>query len=362
MLRLSRILGLIASMAHVTNVLAADHELPLTKIAFGSCIKQDKPQPIWDAIHESKPELFILLGDNIYGDSTDMNVLRTKYGLLNSQPGFLKLKRTCPVIGTWDDHDYGANDAGADYPKRRESQQVFLDFFEVPANDPRRSQEGVFSANVYGPRGKRVQVILLDTRYFRSPLERGFTPGEPGEGYRGPYASSTDPGTTVLGEPQWRWLEEQLKIPADLRVIGSSIQLIANDHGFERWGTFPHERSRFLNLLKRIKANGVVVISGDRHLAEISQIRSTDVDSTGVPLIDVTSSSLNAPSGNVTKSGVRFMNEINSHRVGLQYFDANFGTILIDWDQPDPFVRLQVRDEKGGVVLQHRVKLKELRP
>ncbi|MET0658010.1 MAG: hypothetical protein ABW110_07620 [Steroidobacteraceae bacterium] len=48
----------------------------LTRIAFGSCAKQDKEQPIWDAVLASKPDLFIFLGDNIYGDTTDMQVMR----------------------------------------------------------------------------------------------------------------------------------------------------------------------------------------------------------------------------------------------------------------------------------------------
>jgi hypothetical protein len=80
----------------------------------------------------------------------------------------------------------------------------------------------------------------------------------------------------------------------------------------------------------------------------------------GDPLLDVTSSSLNVPGGNFTKSKVRFANEINSYRVGLTYFDGNFGEVHIDWGQADPVARLRIRDEKGGVVLQQRLKLSQL--
>jgi alkaline phosphatase D len=337
-------------------------DAPLSRIAFGSCAKQDQPQPIWEAVVETKPELFVFLGDNIYGDSEDMDVLRKKYAQLDTQPGFKKLREICPVTGTWDDHDFGANDAGAEYPKKRESQQVFLDFFRIPADDPRRlQQEGVYSSKVYGPPGKRVQLILLDARYFRSPLKKGFQPGEPGEGKRGIYVPNTDPAATVLGETQWRWLAAQLKVPAELRIIGSGVQVIPDEHGSEIWGNFPHERQRLLRLIRDTKADGVVFISGDRHLSEISRLPAGHPDSPGYPLLDVTSSSLNAPSGNLTKSQVRFANEINSYRVGLTYFDINFGTIHIDWDQPDPVVRLQVRAEQGDVVLQQRLTLSQLR-
>ena len=341
--------------------LRADDQTPLSRIAFGSCAKQENPQPIWDAIVETQPQLFVFLGDNIYGDSEDMEVLRAKYALLANQPGFRKLKQNCPVVGTWDDHDFGANDAGAEYPKKRESQQVFLDFFGVPQDDPRRTQEGVYSARVQGPNGKRVQLILLDVRYFRSPLKTGYKPGEPGDGYRGKYSPNNDPDATVLGETQWGWLADQLKVPADLRIIGTGVQIVPDEHGSEMWGNFPKERQRLFRLIRETRAEGVVIISGDRHLAEISRLANDSPDSPGYPLYEVTSSSLNTPSGNFTKAGVRFANEINSYRVGLTYFDVNSGSIQIDWDQPDPTIRLQVRDEKGGVVLQQRLTLSQLR-
>lgn len=339
---------------------AADE--PLSRIAFGACAKQDKPQPIWDAVVATQPQRFLFLGDNIYGDTEDMKVLWEKWQLLGNQPGYQKLKQACPVLATWDDHDYGANDAGVEYPKKKESQQLFLDFFDVPKDDPRRSREGVYSSHLIGPPGKRVHIILLDARYFRSPLKTGFQPGEPGEGYRGKYAPNTDPGVTVLGETQWKWLEEQLKVPAEVRIIGSGVQVVPDEHGSEIWGNFPTERARLFRLIKQTGATGVVILSGDRHLSEISRLPADHPLGVGYPLYDVTSTSLNAPSGNFTPAGVRFANEINSYRVGLTYFDTNFGAINIDWSQPDPVLRLQIRDEKGGVVLQQRLQLSQLRP
>lgn len=350
-------LGLLLIFTHAAT--AAD-EPPLSRIAFGSCARQDKPQPIWDAVVETKPQRFLFLGDNIYADTEDMDVMRAKYALLAKQPGFQKLKGTCPILATWDDHDYGANDAGAAYPKKQEAQQVFLDFFEVPKNDPRRKQEGVYNAHVFGPAGKRVQVILLDGRYFRSPLKKGFQKGEPGEGKRGLYQPNDDPEATVLGEAQWRWLEEQLRVPAQVRIIGAGIQVVADEHGSETWGNFPRERQRLFRLIRKTKATGVVILSGDRHLAEISRLPADHAEGVGYPLFDVTSSSLNTPSGNLTKAKTRFANEINSYRIGLTYFEVNFGTVLIDWDKDDPELRLQVRDLEGDVVLQQRLKLSQL--
>jgi alkaline phosphatase D len=356
-------------MSRASLILAALLAAPATaadppvvsRIAFGSCAKQDKPQPIWDAIVETRPQHFVFLGDNIYADTEDMAVMKAKYALLARQPGYVKLKATCPVHATWDDHDYGADDAGAEYPKKKQSQQVFLDFFEVPKDDPRRSREGVYSARVFGPAGKRVQLILLDGRYLRSPLKTGFQPGEPGEGSRGKYAPNTDKDATVLGEAQWKWLAEQLQVPAEVRLIGSGVQVVPDGHGSEAWGNFPLERQRLFRLIRESGASGVVFLSGDRHLAEIARLPADHPDGVGYPLFDVTSSSLNEPSGNFTKSKVRFANEVNSYRVGLTYFDVNFGGVLIDWEKPDPVIRLQVREEKGEVVLQQRLTLGQLR-
>jgi alkaline phosphatase D len=336
-------------------------DAPLSRIAFGSCVRQDLPQPIWDCIAENGPELFIFLGDNIYGDTEDMDLLRAKYQMLADQPGFQKLKSKSMILGTWDDHDYGANDAGSEYPKKRQSQQIFLDFFDVPNDSPRRKREGVYHAQVFGPVGKRVQVILLDARYHRSPLKTGYQPSERNEGYRGKYAPNDDPDATVLGEEQWRWLADQLQVPAELRLICSGVQVLADEHGSEMWGNFPRQRKRLLSLLRDSGASGVVLLSGDRHLAEIARLNVDHPDSIGYPLFDITSSSLNHPSGNFTKAGTRFANEINSYRVGLTYFEVNFGTILVDWSEPDPVVRMQVRDLAGDVVLQQRVLLSQLK-
>lgn len=354
---LASFLGAFA-VARPASLLAQDK--PVERIAFGSCAKQDQPQPIWDAIHELRPELFLFLGDNIYGDTEDLALLQRKWDQLAAQPGLQTIRKYCQVLGTWDDHDYGADDAGAEYPKKRESQQLFLDFLGVPKDSPRRVQEGVYSSVVVGPPGQRVQIILLDARYFRSPQLKGYQPGEPGDGYRGKYVPNDDPAATVLGEAQWKWLGEQLKVPAELRIIGSGVQVLPDEHGSEKWANFPRERRRLFELIRDAKARGVVLLSGDRHLAEVMKLPANEFG-IGYPIYEITSSSLNAPSGNMTKAGVRFANEINRYRQGLTFFDVNFGAILIDWKQTPPVVRLQVRDEKGGVILQQRLKLDDLR-
>ena len=206
----------IQCLGQTLDLLPLDQSKRLNRIAMGSCVRQGDPQPIWKAVAESKPDLFLFLGDNIYGDSKDMRVLRKKYSQLAAEIGFQRVTRTCPILATWDDHDYGADDAGVEYPKKVESQQIFLDFFAEPADSVRRQTPGIYDAKVIGPPGQRVQIILLDTRYFRGPLK--LKPRKPGEKRGDRYLPNPDTSVTLLGETQWTWLEEQLRQPAGLEV------------------------------------------------------------------------------------------------------------------------------------------------
>jgi len=324
-----------------------------SRIMFGSCARQDQPQPIWNSIVAADPDLFLFIGDNIYGDSRDIDVLRAKYEQLLDKPGFKELRKTCKVLATWDDHDYGENDAGAEYPVKAASQKLFNDVFDVPADSPRRKRPGIYDAHIFGPRGRRVQVILLDTRYFRDKL-RAWAPKERPAG-RGPYRphEADNRDVTLLGAPQWKWLEKQLEKPAELRIIASSIQVVPYEHGWESWGNFPAERKRLFDLIADTQAEGVIFISGDRHLAEICRIAPQD---SGVPypLYDVTSSSLNQPGSGANDD------EPNRFRVGDNYLKINFGSITIDWQQDDPIVTLGIHGGDGEIVRAHELKLSRL--
>ena len=180
-------------------IAASDGHEPLRRIAFGSCIDQTKPAPIWDTIIASKPDLFVFGGDNVYCEMPySLAALRRAYALAAASAGMSRLRRSVPHIAIWDDHDYGVNDGGAEFPKKDEAQIQFLDFLGVTKDSPRRAQKGVYHAELFGPPEKRTQIIVLDTRYFRGPLaKRGkFIRDE------GPYVPSTDKTSTMLGEAQ----------------------------------------------------------------------------------------------------------------------------------------------------------------
>ncbi len=285
-------------------------------IAFGSCNKQDKPQPFWSEMLKHNPDLFIWGGDNIYADSDNITKIEQDYATQNSNNNYQKLKQSVPVMGTWDDHDYGKNDAGMKWELKKESQQLFLNFLGVPKDDPRRKQEGVYTSEIFEIEKGNIKVITLDTRYFRSPLRKSnvedkrYIPYENEEG-------------TLLGETQWKWLEKELENNfSDFIIIVSSIQFLSSEHGFESWGNFPHEVERLKRLLVNKAVRNAIILTGDRHISEFSM---TKLNGLKYPLIDFTSSGL-------THSYTAYKGESNRFRMGNVVFVPSFGILKFDFD------------------------------
>ena len=328
-----RFVGLFFGFWVVVGTSGADSQAPLERIAFGSCYKPEKKGGVWAGVRKFDPQLWIWLGDNFYHDWANGKYVRTNddpdsfakgYRALGRSEGVQALQSLAAdrVMATWDDHDFGKNDAGKEYDRKEESRKAFAKFFGVQDRP-----DGIYSSRDFGPEGKRVRVILLDTRYNRDSLPR-----------KGEALSDGD----ILGESQWSWLGEELaRTGANLIILGSSIQFVSEQHRFEKWANFPKAKDRMLELLKTVRAQGVVFISGDRHHAEISCLPEGLV---GYPLYDITSSGI-TEGGGIGK-------EENRYRVADLWNANNFGAIQIDWSQANPTVSLEIRDEKGNEVRQ----------
>lgn len=306
------------------------------RIAFGSCNHQDLPQPLWKDILSEDPHFWIWLGDNIYGDTEDMAVMRELYARNKAQPDYAQLRQRAEVHGTWDDHDYGVNDGGREYPMKAASKRELARFLDLPDSHEIFTREGVYhhvDRVVAG--GFRLRLIFLDTRSFRDPLVRIRKEGQPFAVYR-PNANGT-----LLGDAQWRWLKPLLDAEAfDFCIIASSIQLLAAEHAFEKWANFPNERQRLIDWINASCPGKAIVISGDRHHSELSRL---ELES-GAQLIDATSSGLNRPGGlghepNVLRVGV-FNGEINYGLLTLNP-RRNLGTVEIKLEGAEVISTLQ---------------------
>lgn len=314
----------------------------LRTVVFGSCLDQTRPHPILDDVVAVRPDLVVMLGDNIYADAGNETDLERAYAGLADSPAFQRMSAAAPILAAWDDHDYGRNDAGKEFELKEASKRIMLDFFGEPSGSKRRQRPGNYDAVVVGPQGQRVQLLLLDTRWFRDPLRVG------GSSRR--YIPHDEVGLTVLGEAQWTWLEAQLRLPADLRFLVTGIQLEVDEHPFESWGLFPAERRRMFDLIASTRAGGVVVVSGDRHRGELSCAFDAAI---GYPLLELTASSLNRPNHNLEDNRFRWP---GSSLVG----DENFGVASIDWSART--LALALHGTGGAVHFTAEVSLDALQP
>ena len=301
-------------------------------IAFGSCNKHTVKNNLWDDVLAARPDVWIWGGDIIYADTDKASEIARMFNVQKEIPGYKTLCDEVEVIGTWDDHDYGLNDGGVEFTSKAASQQVFLDFMDVPSDSPRRKREGVYDSYTYELPVGSVKILVLDTRYFRSALtpaankKKRYQPGTYGQG-------------TVLGETQWAWLEEELQnSKADFNILVSSIQFLSNEHGFETWGNFPHEVDKLNGIIKESGAKGVIILSGDRHISEFSEIQ---VPGLSYPLIDFTSSGL-------THVYSSYSGEPNPYRIGEVISKKSFGLLTLNLATKE--VQMQMVGDEGKIL------------
>ena len=327
---------------------------------------------MWGALSKRDFDAWVWSGDAVYakGRAHDVGAVKRAFDVLL---GGGEKRSTTPyatfaaksvgkggVMGTWDDHDLGANDAGSDATALPERQQLFLDFLGVPATSPRRSRAGVYASHllrVGTEPGKRIKVILLDTRSGRSSYvipsmgawlqgtlaNKFFALASAAVRFASAYSGLTTwdderrrgsnkrAARAMLSEEQWRWLHAQLAASdADVHVVVSSVQVLTSTPTVESWGHFPSERARLLRLFKETKPRGLVVLSGDVHIGELLAVSP------------VAASPLEVTSSGMTHSCVGTLptdalcNVVWKHtfpapnRRGV-WVGRNFGQIDVDW-------------------------------
>lgn len=312
------------------NATAQNNDMELlTRVAFGSCNNEQMDQPLWDKIAAQKPKLWIWLGDNIYADTDDTLELHKAWVTQMNKPGYAAFAKKTRIIGTWDDHDYGQNNIGKDYKEKKASMQMFLDFIGEPKDSPRRKQEGVYTSYTFGPWGKQVKIILLDTRYNRDK-----------------YSRKGD----ILGETQWAWLENELNSSkAQINLICTSIQFIPNRALYELWRRFPRAKKRLSNLVVSSNASGVIFLSGDVHHSEFLKDK---IKGREYPVYEFTSSGM---------THYNTMYHIFNKRktVGKVFFGKSYGIIDFDWG-PVPAVSFKIMDENNNRVREEKILMSDI--
>ena len=371
----------------------ADEATNLNLVAFGSCRKQKRAQPIWESIARLKPDAYFWLGDAVYGKSPASPDDLLEY-YTTATTAEAPLRDTVSIIdGVYDDHDYGENDAGKHYRYRDDARRLFLDYVQEPASSPRRTQTGgLYGTRTFGATPHQIKLIMLDTRYgrddhlVRSPGSSKWLP-KPGyiaAAVRGLCATlgvGRDFDGDVLGsEAQWRWLERELtNSTAAAHLIISSVQVLTSSPIVESWGHFPRSKRRLLQLLADARPAGALLLSGDVHYAELIGSRIEDSEAPGAGVLEVTASGLTHSCGDsyVGKvlcgttlrlfGGHRYVQEAPSAasedappagwmQPGASLGARNFGTIAFEWGTPfesPPHMLVRIHDEDGTPRLTH---------
>ena len=301
-------------------------------IGFGSCLTQEKPMPICNAITSENYDLFLMLGDNVYGDTDSNDLIELRDAYEKQRENFDRLNLNFPFEAIWDDHDYGKNDGGKEYIFKAEAEQIFLDFWNIPQDDIRRARPGLYFEKTQEIDGISIQMIFLDTRFFRDALLPTDERGAPGKER---YIPHTDTSLTMLGEDQWTWLQEQLDKEVDHKIIVTSIQFLAMGHGWEAWKTLPHERQRLIDLVDQ-SSSEVLFISGDRHRGGLYQFSTQS----GKVISEMTSSSLNLAFANDEADGPL--------RSGPTFVQENYGEILLD--KLTNTLTVNLKDNQGKII------------
>jgi alkaline phosphatase D len=324
------ILGVIIYSASVfslnNNTLMLNKIERLNKLAFGSCNNQLFPQKQWKNMLPLKPDLFMFGGDNIYGDKKyTFPGVEWDYWVQNSRPSYHKFKKHVPIIGIWDDHDYGKNNGGEEYKDKKNSQRHFLDFMQVESDDPRRNQEGIYTSYVFGPIHEQVKIILLDARYFRNKK-------------------------TLLGEKQWQWFEDQIRnSTAKFHLIANGTAVFyPNYKSGEEWIDVPGEIERLIELLTKHKPSGTLLISGDKHHSAFIKAKINgkiwhEFMSSGM------THSLIGKKPNSTDLALASGFPVNFDL----YVGRNFGEIQFNWND-EPSLTLNIRSAISGKIKKTR--------
>lgn len=283
------------------------------RIGFGSCARfqSDREQPIWTAVAFYQPDMFFWIGDNIYGDALDPDILREEYRRQRDVRALQPVIQNIPQLAIWDDHDYGLNDHDKSHPKKDAALDVFQQYWANPAYGL-ADVPGVFFRQTHGS----VDFFLLDVRYHRDP--------------------NANPDTlekSMLGKQQLAWLKSELQASQALFkvLVSGSGWSIAKGPGGDSWASFLHERNDLFNFIRDNEITGVVLVSGDTHVGELNVIPWSEQG--GYDLYDLVSSPLAQP---VSTS---WMERRPERRIRPVYFEgSNFGLIDFNFDNSPKLV------------------------
>ena len=223
------------------------------RVAMGACATTGSTHPVFDAIRETNPDLFLHLGDMHYEDidAPRPGPFRRAYRQVHGSPPQAALYLSTSLAYVWDDHDYGPNNSSRRAPGQALAQQVYREY--VPHYPLAQAEDApIYQAFTVG----RVRFLLTDLRSARTSNQ------------------APDSVKTMMGTRQKRWFKRQLRQARDrYPVIAwvSSVPWIGPEGASEdHWGGFARERRELATYIDSIGVNDqLVVLSGDAHMVAL---------------------------------------------------------------------------------------------
>ena len=280
------------------------------------------------------PDLFIFAGDNVYGDfnTADAADLKQAYESAQDIAGYTRLRGRCRISRSGTITTMASMTAAPTSPQGGGERMNSSKFWNVPADDVRRSREGIYNARIIGPPGMRVQVVLLDLRWFRSPLKPTDQRGAPGKER---YVPDADPAKTMLGDAQWAWLAARAAQAGRGAALVSTIAGAGRGPWLGALGQFP---ARAPEAVRHDPRQQTPTASCCCRATAISARSIARRRRAGYPLYEITSSGLN-----MVLLGRAASPDPIAWAASMPA--ANFGVVDIDWWEHK--VTLALRDESG---------------
>ncbi|HMW37916.1 MAG: alkaline phosphatase D family protein [Saprospiraceae bacterium] len=282
---------------------------------------------IFETMSKEKANLMVWLGDNWYTREADYG---SEWGLWyrasrdRSLECLRELNKNMSNVAIWDDHDFGPNNEGAAYIFKEESRRVFQSYWANPTYG--MDNKGIYTKVSYND----VDLFLMDGRSWRSSDDLpDQINGQPNMAKR------------MFGQEQMDWLKNALlNSTAAFKIIVSGSQMLNPLSPLDCFTHFPAEKKELMDFLQTSKVNGVLFLSGDRHLSEINKIERDSL----YTLYDITVSSLTAGVSKMTKE-----EKVNPNRVNNFFLEEhNFGRFTFTGDKKNRKLNIDFIDKNGN--------------
>jgi alkaline phosphatase D len=319
---------------------------PPFRFAFGSCTYiNDEPfdRPgrsygsdylIFNSIYQQKPDFMLWGGDNLYLREGDFD---SRTGIMYRNTHTRSTKELQPLLGsvhhyaTWDDHEFGPNDADGSYGLKETTTEAFRLFWGNQSYGSGTGGKGISSSFKWSD----VEFFLLDDRYFRTANENHAQPRQ------------------MLGKEQLDWLINALAVSdAAFKFVVIGCQVLNPAVVYENYSTYAEERAELIRLIRAAGIKRVLFLSGDRHHTELTKLQERQ---NLYPLYDLTCSPLTS---GVSQAGNSEPNTLRVPNTLVQ--EHNFALMEVSGPRKERKLKISIMSREGKLLWDKEIAAKEL--